>query len=132
MGDLSSIPKTFAENMLFTKLPEGEEEALVQYPWVIFSDGKESVSLFPWMKEIQVTEGYDLYNCLPEEYASADRWILRYLKNDENILKWIGSDGDDTAAVLFSRFVEEELRKQGLSLTDVGIQRTQLKRQFSS
>lgn len=44
----------------------------------------------------------------------------------------MGPDGDDTAGVLFVRFVEEELRKQGLSLSDVGIQRIQLKKQFSS
>ena len=36
---------------------------------------------------MQVHEGYDLYNLMPEEYASADRWILRYLKEDETNLK---------------------------------------------
>ncbi len=132
MGDLCSLPKTYVEKMLFTKLPEEQQEALLQYPWVVFSNGKELISLFPWMKEIQVNEGYDLYNFMPEEYASADRWILRYLKGDERILKHIGPDGDDTAAVLFSRFVEEEVRKQGLSLADMGIHRIPLKKQFAS
>ncbi len=132
MGDPLSIPRDFAERMLFTKLPKAQEEALAKYPWVIFVKGQDAISLFPWMKEIQINEGYDLYNLVPEDYASADRWILRYLKGDENILKHVASDGNDTAALLFSRFIEEKLRKQGLSLADVGIRRTQLKRQFSS
>mgnify|MGYP001612536226 FL=1 len=132
MGDPFSLPKAFVEKMLFTRLPHEQKEALLQYPWVVFSDGKEVISLFPWMKEIQISEGYDLYNFMPEEYASADRWILRYLKGDERILKHIGPDKDDTAAVLFSRFVEEELRKQGLSLADIGIHRTPFKKQFAS
>jgi len=127
-----SLPKDFVEKMLFTKLPEEQKEALLKYPWVIFFDGKEWISLFPWMKEMQVHEGYELYSLMPEEYASANRWILQYLKGDEKILKHIGPDGDDTAGVLFVRFVEEELRKQGLSLNDVGIHRSQLKKQFSS
>ncbi|MDR3624507.1 MAG: RHS repeat-associated core domain-containing protein [Chlamydiales bacterium] len=131
-GGLSILPKTFVEKMLFTSLPEGLEEGSLKYPFVLFSNGKEWITLFPWIKEMQVNEGYDLYNCMPEEYASADRWILHYLKSDENILKHIGPDGNDTAGVLFVRFVEEELRRQGLSLMDVGVQRIQLKKQFTS
>lgn len=132
IGAPSSLPKDFVERMLFTKLPEDQSEALLQYPWVVFLDGKEWVSLFPWMKEIQIQEGHDLYSYMPEDYASANRWILHYLKGDEKILKHIGPDGDDTAGVLFVRFVEEELRKQGLSLNDIGIHRTQIKKQFLS
>jgi RHS repeat-associated protein len=132
LGGHSSLPKDFVEKMLFTKLPEDQKEALLKYPWVVFFDGKEWISLFPWMKEIQVHEGHDLYSLMPEEYATANRWILRYLKRDEKILKWIDSDQDDTAGVLFVRFVQEEMRKQGLSLSDVGIYRTQLKKQFFS
>ncbi|WP_158307186.1 RHS repeat-associated core domain-containing protein [Simkania negevensis] len=132
IGDPCSIPKDFAEKLLFTKLPEGQNEALFRYPWVIFSDGKETISLFPWMKEMQVSEGYDLYACMPDAYASADRWILRYLKRDPAITKHVGPDEDDTAGVLFSRFIEEELRKQGLFLADVGVKHTQTKPHFSS
>jgi hypothetical protein len=116
IGDPLSLPKAYLEKMLLTKLPEEQEEGLAKYPWVLVFDGEELVSLFPWMKEVQVHEGHDLYNFMPQEYASADSWILRYLKGDEKILKHIGPDGDDTAAVLFTRFVEEELRKQGLLL----------------
>jgi hypothetical protein len=61
-----------------------------------------------------------LYDFLPDEYASAERWIQRYLTNDPRILQFVGSDGDDTAGVLFTRFLDNELRNQGLSLRDVG------------
>jgi YD repeat-containing protein len=132
IGEPCSLPKAFVEKMLLTQLPEEQQEGLLKYPWVLLFDGKESIALFPWMKEIDIHEGYDLYNLMPEEYASADRWILRYLKGDEKILKYIDSDGDDTAGVLFVRFVEEELRKQKLSLADVGIHRTQLKKQIAT
>ena len=129
---ICSLPKNFLEKMLLTKLPGEFSQGLVDYPWVVFFDGKEWVSLFPWMKEVQVREGYDLYNLMPEEYASADRWILRYLKEDERIFRHMGPDKDDTLGVLFVRFVEEELRKQGLSLSDVGLYGIQVKKQFSS
>lgn len=133
MGKPCSLPKDTIENMLFTRLPEGQEEGLLQYPWVVFFDGEKWVSLFPWMKEIQMSEGFNVYHFLPEEFASADRWILRYLKGDERILRHIiGPEGDDSAARLFVAFVEEHLREQGLSLDDVGIHRTQIKRQLSS
>ena len=132
IGEPCFIPKLFAEKMFFTKLPKQQKEVLVQYPWVIFSDGQERVSLFPWMKEIQMTEGKDLYDYMPEEYVSSNRWILQYLKGDTNVVKHIIPGKDNTAAFLFSRFAEEILKKQGLSLTDVGIQRRQLKRPYAS
>lgn len=132
IGEPCSVPKVFAEKLLFTQIPDEQQEVLVQYPWVIFFDGKEWISLFPWMKEIQMREGFDLYGLLPEEYASADRWILRYLKGDKNILQNIGADEDDTAGSLFVRFIEKELGKKGLSITDVGIHRTQIKKQYAS
>ncbi|MDR3624441.1 MAG: DUF6531 domain-containing protein, partial [Chlamydiales bacterium] len=130
-GGLSTLPKIFVEKMLFTNLPKEQKEGVLNYPFVLFFNGKNWVSLFPWMKEMQIEEGYDLYNFMPEEYASADRWILRYLKSDERIIKHIAPDGNDTAGVLFIRFVEEEIRKQGLSLMDVGVHRTQIKKQFT-
>lgn len=132
IGDFCSLSKTFAERLFLTQIPEGQKEVLARYPWVVFYDGKEWISLFPWMKEFQIHEGYDLYGLLPEEYASADRWILRYLKGDKKIAENIGSDGDDTAGTLFVRFVETELQNKGLTLADIGIQRTQIKRQFAS
>ncbi|MBM3207413.1 MAG: hypothetical protein FJZ57_02250, partial [Chlamydiae bacterium] len=95
-------------------------------------DGKEQIALFPWMKEIHLNEGHDVYSLMPEGYASADKWILRYLQSDKEIVKHIGPDNNDTAYVLFKSFIETELRKQGLNLSDVGMQRQILKKQFCS
>lgn len=130
VGGTACLPKSYAETLLFTKV--SEEKVLVEYPWVVLCDGDKRIPLFPWMKEFQIDEGFDLYHLLPEEYASAERWMERYLQKDEAIMEGIGPDGEDTAGVLFVRFVEKELRKQGLSLSDVGTQRTVVKKQFSS
>lgn len=132
LADFCSLPKDFAEKMLFTQLGADEKEAQLKYPAVLFFDGKQWISLFPWIKEIQICEGYDLYQLMPEDFTTSHRWMLSYLKSDENILKHIGFDGDDSAGILFIRSVEEELIKQGLSLNDIGIERIQVKKQFSS
>src|ERR1700722_8183254 len=67
-GESCFLPSTFVEKMLFTQLPE-EKETSLNYPWVLFFDGKHWISLFPWMKEMQINEGYDLYGFMPKEYA---------------------------------------------------------------
>ncbi len=129
-GEPCAVSKELAEKMLLIQL--NQEKISFKYPWVVFFDGQEWIALFPWLKEMQVNEGFNLYSFMPEKYATAERWILHYLQGDERILKHIGEDGDDSAGVLFSRFVEEELQLQGLSLADVGIQRTLLKKQFKT
>lgn len=130
---VSTIPRTTLENLLATSFPQMNEQVQVKYPWVEFFDQEKGwVSIFPWRKEIQVHEGYDVYSLLPEKYASADRWIQHYLQADDEIIHHASQDDNDSAAILFSRFVRDQLRKKGLSLEDVGIHRTLLKRQFSS
>ncbi|MFZ4772577.1 MAG: DUF6531 domain-containing protein, partial [Chlamydiia bacterium] len=99
------------------------------YPWVAFFDGGEWISLFPWLKELKVDEGYDVYHLLPDAYRTPERWIQQYLGNDPEILKH--AQGDDTAGLLFLRFVEEELKKQHLTLSDVGLHQTIVKNNFT-
>ena len=132
MSETLSLPKPFAEKLLAVKIPDENDEVLVRYPWVMFSNNGEWISLFPWMKEMQVVEGFDLYDYMPDAYASAGRWILSYLTGDEMILKHIGPDEDDSATVIFTRFVEEELNNQGLSISEIGFQRSLLKRSITS
>ncbi len=126
------LDKTKFEKMILKKIKGESDQVSAKYPWVVFFNGKEWISLFPWLKDVQVSEGYDLYNLMPEEFATADRWIESYLKRDERILKHIGSDEDDTLGSLFPRFVEEEVKKQGLTIDDVGIKCSILKKQFSN
>ncbi|MEI8365576.1 MAG: DUF6531 domain-containing protein [Parachlamydiaceae bacterium] len=128
-----TLSASVAEKLLFLQL-SGEKEVSLNYPGVLFFDErqKEWISLYPWMKEIHVIEGHDLYSFMPAEYANADLWIKQYLCNDKSILKHIGTDGDDTAGVLFTRFIEEKLQEKGLSLEDVGSRKKIHKKQFAS
>jgi len=126
-----ALPSHFAEKLLFVDL-QGKEQAHLAFPGVLFRHGNKEIALYPWIKEIKVEEGYDLYNLLPNSFASQDRWIKGYLTGDECIVKDVGKNGgDDTAAVLFLRFLEEELKKQNLSINDVGIDRKICKREFN-
>ena len=126
--DPYSLPRECAEKLLFTQIQD--EEPLFQYPGVLLLFKNRWISLFPWLKEISFTEGCDLYSLMPEGYASADQWIERYLCNDEKILKHIGPEGNDSAGLLFIRFADEELRKKGYSLDQIGMQRQVRKKQF--
>ncbi len=120
-----SLPSHLVRKLLLTDLPDGQEIQLA-FPGVLVHDGDQQIVLYPWIKEIRVEEGYDLYSVLPDPFASPDRWIKDYLTGN-------ASDGkDDTAAVLFLQFLEEELKKQQLSIKDVGIHRTICKKQFNS
>lgn len=129
IGDFA-LSKGAMEKLFLMRFAE-EKEVKLHYPCVLFFEGESWIPLFPWLKEVQVEEGYDLYSLMPDEFAGADRFILRYLQEDERITRHIGPDGDDTLGVLFVRFVEEELRKQGLALSDVGLCQTPVKRQFT-
>ncbi len=127
-----TFPVDYIERLLFTKLP-GEKEVVLNYPFVLLElDQDKWVSLFPWMKNVQVAEGHDLYSLMPDAYSSANKWIQRYLTGDEEISKHIGLDKDDTVGVLYSRFASEQLQRQGLSIQDVGCHRTLIKQQFTS
>ena len=126
-----TLDKLEVEGLLSTEIAEQVEEVQLDYPFVLLKDGNRWISLFPWLKHAKVEEGYDLYGLLPAEYASAKRWIYHYLQEDKNIVKHIGLDKNDTAGVLFVRYVEEQLAKQGLSLEDVGLHRSVIKHHFS-
>ena len=105
----------------------------VRYPWVAYYDeGRKTwVHLFPWIKETKVTEGYDLYTLMPEGYKSASAWVRHYLENDPRILKHIKDDENDTAAILFKRFVEEVAQEQGISPEAIGVHYQNQKKTFS-
>lgn len=128
-GGRSTLPHSLFKKMAHLSL---DTDPIVQYPWVLLLYQGEWISLFPWVKEIEIEEGEELYHHLPEEYGSADRWIRHYLERDEKIVKYIGPDEDDTVGTLFPLFVEGELRKRGCSLLDIGRHSRLKKRQFLS
>ncbi|MCE5294867.1 MAG: DUF6531 domain-containing protein, partial [Chlamydiales bacterium] len=128
---LVHLDKSTFENLFFIKI-DLFDTIPVQLPGVTFFYNGEWITLYPWMKDREVTEGHTLYQFFPKEYASAEKWIAQYLKNDENILQHIGSGTDDTVGTLFSLFAAGELRKQGLTLDDIGLSYKTTKKQFSS
>ena len=126
---LLKLPKTIAENLLH--IHSEDSVVFLKYPWLLVLDGTEWVSLFPWIKYLKTSEGYDLYNFMPDAYASAHRFLLRYLQSDPNILKHVKEDQDDTAGTLFVRFLLEQLQSEGLSLDDVGFHTTTVKGRYT-
>jgi RHS repeat-associated protein len=127
-----SLQKKYAERLYMTEIPDNSDQVLVNYPWVLLLHGDRWIHLFPWMKDVQIQSGHDLYAFMPDEFSNAEQWIKHYLLNDQRIMQHVGSSGNDTVGELFPKFVTHELQKQGLSLEDVGLKRTIRKRQFNS
>lgn len=123
------LPREYIEKLFNLKTPLGKKIDL-KYPFVLVFDNNQWISLFPWMKDIDLEVGHDPYNFLSDQYASAEKWVQKYLMNDPNILHHVGADDNDTAGVIFPRFVEDEVSKYGLSLQDIGIHRSIRKKQF--
>ncbi len=130
--EMCTIPTLFAEKLFLRNFPEGREEVQVNYPFVWVEVDGEFHSLFPWLKEMQISEGFDLYGKLPPEYGSADLWARRFLQLDERIYKNESLFDRETPATLFSKFVNSTLEESGLSPDDVGMRRDCLKRTFGS
>ncbi|MCE5294088.1 MAG: hypothetical protein LLF94_05685 [Chlamydiales bacterium] len=124
--------KSKFENLFFLTIDTFNNTIPALLPGVTFFYNNEWITLYPWMKDVEIIEGHNLYQFFPKDYASGEKWVSQYLKNDENILKHIGSDSDDTVGVLFGLFATDELRKQGLTLDDVGLSCKTIKKQFAN
>ena len=105
----------------------------VNYPWVAAYITSESrwVHFFPWLKDREIIEGFNLYDYLPASYNSGYKWLVKYLEKDANILGL--SSESDLPSVLFPKFVQKTLTDNfpGLSLDDIGIQTRNRRRQFA-
>lgn len=110
------------------------EEKQYSCPWVMMCRpyGIIPISFFPWLKEVQVSEGFDLYSQLPQAYAGAHRWLHHYLTGDEALSKCIGPDHDDTVATVFLGYLQQTLRDKGLALEDVGLDAKVFKKQYAT
>lgn len=103
----------------------------VHYPWVAaYVDGQWR-HIFPWLKDVEVIEGHDLWPQLPSAYDNASKWLRGYLFEDSAIRN-LGPIGA-TPSVLFPRFVTESLKTNHpeLSLADLGV-RLRQRKQFHS
>ena len=64
----------------------------LNYPWVVAyldSDNNgtsEWTHLFPWIKDVEIQEGVDLYSRLPADYNTGWKWVWQYFQGNEDVL----------------------------------------------
>jgi RHS repeat-associated protein len=66
---------------------------VVDYPWVVANIGTNSVQIFPWLKNTQVTQGLNIYNYTPTNYPDAYSWVKDYALANPTIMAF-GSPND--------------------------------------
>ena len=59
---------------------------VVDYPWVVANIGTNSVQIFPWLKNTQVTQGLNIYNYTPTNYPDAYSWVKDYALANPTIM----------------------------------------------
>ncbi len=93
----------------------------VNYPWVAAYVGTNWVQIFPWMKDTEITEGFDLYDYMPTNYNSGYKWLTHFIAGDTNIFSLSSSD---QPLVLLPLFIQNSLNQNypGMSVSDLGIQ----------
>ena len=93
----------------------------VNYPWVAAYVGTNWVQIFPWMKDTEITEGFNLYDYMPTNYNSGYKWLTHFIANDTNIFSLSSSD---QPLVLLPLFIQNNLNHNypGMSVSDLGMQ----------
>src|SRR5258706_7915614 len=94
----------------------------VKYPWVVANiNSNQVVHIVPWLKDTEVSEGFNLYDYMPANYDSGLKWSRQYLYGDTNIFQLGGQS--DVPRVLLSKFIENTLLQNypGISSDDIGV-----------
>lgn len=94
----------------------------VNYPWVAVHINGQWTHLFPWLKDIQITEGFSIYDFLPQPYNNGQMLVKDYILGKTNLLA-LADPGNDTLSVIFPRFLRKTFEQSapGLSLDDFGV-----------
>ncbi|HXI72020.1 MAG TPA: transglutaminase domain-containing protein, partial [Verrucomicrobiae bacterium] len=94
----------------------------VNYPWVAAYIGTNWVHIFPWLKDYEISEGFDLYDMMPTNYSNAYGWLKDYIYASTNLLN-LAVDGNNTPSVIFPRFLQQTLQQNhpGISVDDIGV-----------
>ncbi|WOO39345.1 DUF6531 domain-containing protein [Rubellicoccus peritrichatus] len=103
----------------------------VNFPFVAaYIDGQYKY-IFPWIKDTEVIEGFDLYSLMPVEWNSPYKWFHGYIHNDPVIMSL---DERDQPDVLWPKFIEKQLQTYYpfLSLDDLGVQIKNRKQYYPS
>jgi RHS repeat-associated protein len=93
----------------------------LNYPWVAAYIGTNWVQIFPWIKDTEITEGFNFYDYLPTNYNSGFKWLKAFINNDTNIFSLSSSDQPWD---LLPAFIQHNLNLNhyGLSVDDMGVQ----------
>lgn len=93
----------------------------LNYPWVAAYIGTNWVQIFPWIKDTEITEGFNFYDYMPTNYNSGFKWLMAFINNDTNIFSLNSSD---QPLDLLPAFIQHylNLNHYGLSVDDMGIQ----------
>jgi RHS repeat-associated protein len=94
----------------------------VNYPWVAAYIGTNWVHIFPWLKDYEITEGFDLYDNMPTNYPNAYPWVRDYIYGNSNLMS-LAVSGDNTPLVIFPAFLKQTLQQNhpGVSVDDLGV-----------
>lgn len=92
----------------------------INYPWVAAYIGTNWVHLFPWIKDTEIVEGFNIYDFFPDEFNSGYKWSRQYLLGNTNILSL---SEVNTPNILFKKHLEKTLLENapGLSIDDMGM-----------
>ncbi len=95
----------------------------VNYPWVAAYIGTNWVHIFPWLKDYEITEGFNLWEYMPTNYSSAYPWARDFVFGNTNLLS-LAVNGDNTPRVIFPAYLQQTLRQNypGISVDDIGVQ----------
>ena len=93
----------------------------LNYPWVAAYIGTNWVQIFPWIKDTEITEGFNFYDYMPTNYNSGFKWLTAFINNDTNIFSLNSSD---QPLNLLPAFIQHnlDLNHYGLSVDDMGVQ----------
>src|SRR2546430_6368321 len=104
----------------------------VNYPWVVLNlGGNRSLQIFPWLKDTQIVEGFNLYNFMPTNYDNGYKWVRDYVLGKTNILNL--DPENNSPSVLFPKFVTQYLQTNapGVSIDDLGVRAFNRRNQFA-
>jgi len=95
----------------------------VNYPWVAAYIGTNWVHIFPWLKDYEITEGFNLYDYMPTNYSNAYPWVRDYIYGNTSLLS-LATNGDNTPSVIFPAYLKQTLLQNhpGISVDDIGVQ----------
>ncbi len=102
-----------------------------EFPFVAaYVDGQWR-AIAPWLKDLEIQEGLDITDYMPDRYRTGRDWAQGYLRYDMELMKL--AVRTDTPTTLFPRYLKQMLKDNyvGLSLEDFGVRVRARKHHYS-